>query len=189
MNAETEDRSRSGQQEPKADDFANMVNLLAVYSDASNRLTELAAAANTALLSIVDEHKADYAQLQKAVTDAESALEMIALAHTEWFGKDRKSIKTPYGTVKFHRGTKLVVKNEEASILLIQREGEQNPEFKADDYLRKVEALNIEALERCDDATLRKFRIERVTEDKFSVVPATIDMGKAVKEAAEKEAA
>jgi len=164
-----------------------MVNLLAVYSDASNRLTELESSANAALLTIVDEHKTEYAQLQKALTDAESALELIALAHTEWFGENRKSIKTPYGAVKFRRGAKLVVKNEEATVLLIQREGERNPEFN--DYLRKVETLNIEALERCDDATLKKLRIERVVEDSFSVVPAKVDMGKAVKEAAEKEAA
>src|ERR1043166_2943602 len=141
-------------EQPTKEDFANLVNLLAVYSDASNRLAELETTANFALLQIVDEHKAEYAQLQKALTDAEAALELIALAHTEWFGGDRKSIKTPYGAVKFHRGTKLVVKNEEAAILLIQREAEHNPEFKAEDYLRKVEALNLEALERLDDATL-----------------------------------
>jgi hypothetical protein len=179
----------SAKSEPTKEDFANLVDLLAVYSDASNRLAELEASANGALLSIVDEHKAEYAQLQKALTDAESALEVIALAHTEWFGENRKSIKTPYGTVKFRRGAKLMVKNEEATVLLIQREGEHNPEFKAEDYLRKVETLNIEALERCDDATLKKFRVERVSEDSFSVVPARVDMGKAVKEAAEKEAA
>ncbi len=173
----------------KSEDFANVVNLLAVYSDASNRLTELETTANFGLLGIVDEHKAEYAQLQKALTDAESALELICLAHKEWFGADRKSIKTPYGTVKFHSGTKLVVKNEEATVLLIQREAEHNPEFKLDDYLRKVETPNLEALERLDDAALRKFRVERVREDKFSVVPAKVDMGKAVKEAAERAAA
>ncbi|HMJ65394.1 MAG TPA: host-nuclease inhibitor Gam family protein [Candidatus Binatia bacterium] len=176
-------------EQPSKEDFANMVNLLSVYSDASNRLTELETSANFSLLSIVDEHRAEYAQLQKALMEAETALEAIALAHPQWFGEDRKSIKTPYGTVKFHSGIKLVVKNEEATVLLIQREGEHNPEFKADDYLRKVETLNIEALERFDDSTLKKFRIERVREDKFSVVPAKVDMGKAVKEAAEKEAA
>lgn len=176
-------------EQPTNEDFSNLVNLLAIYSDASNRLTEMETAANFALLQIVDEHKAEYAQLQKALTDAESALEVIALSHTEWFGKDRKSIKTPYGTVKFHRATRLVVKNEEATVLLIEREAEHNSAFREDDYLRKVKALNIEALERLDDAVLKKFRVERVQEDKFSVVPAKVDMGKAVKEAAEKEAA
>src|ERR1051325_8611171 len=129
----------SAKTEPTQEDFANLVNLLAVYSDASNRLSELATSANFALLGIVDKRRAEYAQLQKALTEAETALEVIALSHTEWFGEDRKSIKTPYGTVKFYRATRLVVMNEEATVLLIQREAEHNPEFKAEDYLRKVE--------------------------------------------------
>jgi hypothetical protein len=176
-------------EQPTSEDFKNMVNLLAVFSDASNRLDELEASANGSLLELIDEHKTEYAQLQHTLTETETALEVIALRHPDWFGEKKRSIKTPYGTVKFHASTKLVVKNEEVTLLLLDKHAQENPEFKRADYVRSHEELNIEALEKLDDATLKKFRIERVPNDNFSVVAAKVDMGKAVKEAVEKEAA
>jgi len=166
-----------------------MVNLLAVYSEASNRLDELEASANGSLLELIDAHKTEYAQLQHTLAQTETALEVIALSHPDWFSEKRRSIKTPYGTVKFHASIKLEVKNEEVTLLLLDKLAQENPEFKRVDYVRAHEELNIEALEKLDDATLKKLRIDRVPNDNFSVVAAKVDMGKAVKEAVAKEAA
>lgn len=171
-----------------SEDYKNMINLLAVLSEASNRMDELQAGANGQLLEILDDQKSDYAKLQSTITQADAALELIARSHPEWFTA-KQSIKTPYGTVKFHSSTVLQVKNEEASIILIQDEARTNPDFKPSLFIKKAETLDREALERLDDATLERLRIKRVPKSNFSAVPAKLDMGKAVKEAVEKEAA
>lgn len=164
------------------DDFKNMVDLLAVYSEAANRMSVLQSEINGELLELVDGKKSEYSQLQKALTESETALELLARKHPEWFA-EKKSIKTPYGEVKFHSSSKLKVKNEELSIYLIE-------EMVAADttiYIREEKHLNLEALEKLDDDVLMRMKIERVRDDSFSVKEAKLDLGKAVKEAAKKE--
>lgn len=181
---------------PTSEDFQNAVDLLALYSDVSNQLEALQADTNNELLDLLDEKKADYAKLQEILTKAETALEVLARKHPDWFSADRRSIKTPYGTMKLHASTKLEVKNEELTVVLIQQEIERqaaaavkNPDYRrpfdATTFLRTSVGVNIEALEQLDDATLKQFRIERVKRDNFSVSPAKLDMGKAVAEAIE----
>ncbi|CAN5355397.1 hypothetical protein BH09VER1_BH09VER1_28710 [soil metagenome] len=173
------------QTDPKDSAFKNFVDLLAVYAECDSRLKDMAARAQSSFLEIVDEHRADYADLQEKMTQAETALEHIALAHPEWFATSR-SIKTPYGVVKFTSSKSLEVANEEASILLIEKHVE-DPEERAK-YLRTETKLNLKNLHELSDARLKQFRIERVQDDNFSVKAGSIDLGKAVKEAAEKEA-
>jgi hypothetical protein len=171
---------------PTSEEFSNFVNLVAVYADASNQLEALQNDANNELLLWLDERKGDYARLQGTLAQAETALELIALKHPDWFG-EKKSIKTPFGTAKLHSSTKLVVKNEETTLLLMDRESEKNKEFKKADYIRTKQELNLEALEQLDVETLTRLRIDRVTTDNFSVAPAKVDLGKAFKETATKE--
>ena len=172
----------------KPEDFKNMLDLMAVYSAASHSLEEMGAEINNMLLELIDDKRADYANLQKALTESETALEHIALSHPEWFA-DARSVKTPYGVVKFHRSTKTVVKNEEVTFLLVKQHAEKNPDFDLSLYIQTSEALNIEALEKLDPALLKAFRINRVESDNFSVTPAKVNLGKAVKEAAEEKKA
>ena len=120
-------------------------------------------------------------------------MEQIAKSHPEWFD-GRRSIKTPYGTVKLTKTTKLEVPNEEAAIARLEREafarypGEDAVAKAArasflDQYTRTTRALNKEALESEDDAFLKLIGVSRATEDSFSAKAATIDLGKAVKTA------
>jgi|SRR5581483_3189614 hypothetical protein len=186
MSKQAKDNTATAADQASAD-YKNMVDLLAVYSEATNRLEELQTQANRDFMECIDEHKPEYAMLQEKLNQAEAALEKLGLKHPEWFGK-KKSIKTPYGAVKFHKATKLVVPNEEATLLLIEREGEKDEEFMAT-YTRKVVSLDLEALAKLDDEELARFRIKRVTEEKFSVEAASVDMGKAIEVQAKKEAA
>jgi hypothetical protein len=110
---------------------------------------------------------------------------LLISAHPEWF-QDKKSIKTPYGSVGFRSTTSLDVPNEEASIILIEQLCKDDEKAQ---YLRKETTLNREALELLSDAELRQFRIKRLKEESCTVKPLKLDLGKAVKEAAEKEAA
>jgi hypothetical protein len=85
----------------------------------------------------------------------------------------------PYGTVGFRTATKLDVPNEELTIALLERYTD------ADIYLRSRKFLNLEALETLSDSKLLDLKIQRITADKLTVTPAKIDLGKAVKKAAE----
>lgn len=188
-----EPKRRTTAAQPESPDFAEVINLLAVFSEAKTRLAELEAGANAALLELIDEHKADYAQLQETATKAETALEVLCRRHPEWF-RDAKSLKTPYGKVAFRSGSSLVVKDDEATVNLLRAEeartharreaGHPEEIFKAADFIRTVELPNLEALEKLDDATLKKFMVSRVNGDVFSATAAKVDFGQAVKEAA-----
>jgi len=59
------------------------------------------------------------------------------------------------------------------------------PPFTTDMYIRTERKLNLEALEKLSDSELLALRVKRVPTSSFSVKPAKVDMGKAVKEAAE----
>jgi len=167
---------------PESPDFTAMVDLLAVFTDATNRIAQIEAEANGELLEILDAQRKDYAKLQEALTQSESAVEVIACKHPEWFG-ERSSVKTPYGTVKFTTSNFLAVRNEEVSILLAEQEAVSNPEFKVGDYVLTKKELSLEALEKLDDDTLKRLRISRQSARNVKVSAAKVDMGKAVKEA------
>ena len=164
--------------------FRNLLKLLSLYSDATARLKEMEADNNQELLQIVDDKQKLYAELQLAVIESEKAIRGICQAHLEWFAT-RKSIPTPYGTPGFRKSTETVIPNEEATILLIKMHAKKNPDFNLALYVRTEEVLDKESLEKLPEEQLRAFRVQRVEKENFSIKPAQIDMGKAVKEAAE----
>ena len=166
----------------QATDYDNLVDLLAVLTEANNQMAVLQAEANDAMLQIVDEHKKDYAKLQQIKADTEAALEIIARKHPEWFAK-KKSLTTPFGAVSLKTNPpKLEVKNEELSIVLLEQEAERNPEFKVAGFIEVKKVLRLDVLAGEEDAFLKKFRIHRTQEDTFSAKPATLKLGEAVKE-------
>ncbi len=172
-------------------DFKNMVDLLSVFSEATNRLDELEAEVNKDQLEVVDEHKAEYAKLQEKLTEAESALELIARKHPDWFVA-KKTIKTPYGAISLKDNPpKLDAPNAEVSILLIEQKAEADEAARPGTglsplrrFLRQHTELNLEALAELTDGELTDLRIKRTKSDTFKVAPARLDLGKAVKEAA-----
>jgi len=162
--------------------FAQFVTLLAIYSDASNRLEDLENEANAQFLELLDGKTKEYAELQAALTSTENALETMARSNPDWFG-DKKSVSTPYGAVKLTKSSKLVIDNPELTTVLLEQEGEKNPEFKAGDYIHTARTPNKEALEKLPASLLKKFRVAVLQDDSFSVAPAKVKMGKAIKEA------
>ncbi|MES2219378.1 MAG: host-nuclease inhibitor Gam family protein [Acidobacteriota bacterium] len=167
-------------------EYKNFIELLGIYTAKTNELNALQIQADESLLGVLDDTKDDYAEHQETLTKTGEAIELCARRHPEWFG-EKKSIATPYGTVKLTDSTVLEVGNAELSTVLIKAQAEKDAEFKADHYLRIKTELNLEALATLDDATLKRLRIERVTKSNFSVVPAKVKLGKgaAAKKAAE----
>ena len=164
---------------PDAETYRELVDHLAMLTDASNQFAALDAGIQMEIAAVVDGVRDEYSILQSAISEHEAEIKAIAVAHPEWFTAV-KTLKTPYGTVGFRAATKLEVPNEEVTIALLERCQD------ADIYLRSRKFLNIEALEMLTDGELKALKIERVTADKLSVTPAKIDLGKAVKKAAEK---
>ncbi len=185
---------------PDSAEFRQFLQWLSDYTVTSCELDDLSVSLNLAVNEAVEKCRGTYALLQERAAACEARLEVVARAHPEWFGT-KKSIKTPYGTVKLHAGTKLEVKNEEVTVLLISQEADRQarelndaasdgegapvPKFAFDAFslIRIRQELDLEALEKLDDLTLRRLGIRRVTTDHFSVTPAKIDLAKAVREA------
>lgn len=165
-------------------DYKNLIDLLSVFSEAKRRLAELENDAQSEFTQIVDDMRSDYSTAQLAVTQSEAAIQALFAKHPEWV-TDKRTVKTPYGTVSARRTSKLSVANEEATILLIERRGGEAEEK----FVKTEKKLDLEALEKLSDDELKAFRIVRVQEESLTIKEAKIDLGKAVKAAAEKEAA
>lgn len=187
----------------KTEDFQEMINLLAVFTAATNQLNDLQSEANEDMLEWLDTAKGEYASLQEKLTKAEAALEIIARRHPEWF-QTKKSIKTPYGVVKLTSSTSLEIPNQEATLVRMELKRERSrliadiaesegkeipPVFDPAAFVRTHVELDREALEKLSDLDLAELGIRRVIEENFSVKPAALDLGKAVKEAVANEAA
>lgn len=163
----------------EATGYKNLVDLMAIYNESSTRMDELENDLQMAWLDLVDARRNDYAELQEAVAGSSAAIETLATLNRQWFA-DSKTLKTPYGSVSFRTATKLEVKNEEVTILLIEQMGED-----AAIFLRLKKELNLEAMEHLDDADLKDMRVRRVTTESCTVKAARVDLGKAVKAAAQ----
>ena len=165
---------------PRVGDFENAINLLSVLGEADRQLTALQADIQAGYLEIVNAHRAVYAKLQQTVSESEAALEVIARRNPSWFA-DAKTVKTPYGSVKFTSSKELVVANEEVSIKLIEA-------FKRPELLRTTVELNREALADLSDAELAQFALVRKPKENLTVKTEVIDLGKAVKAVEKSEA-
>lgn len=159
---------------PTGDEFTNLVNLLAVHSEAANRMAVLDAELQGDWMATVDQHRREYATLQSKVSESQAAIEVMAARHPEWFESVR-TVKTPYGDVSLRSSTKLEVPNEELTLALIGRRDDSEL------FTRTRTFLNIEALESLEDHELKTLKISRVTTDKCTVKPMKVDLGKAVK--------
>lgn len=158
----------------KSKDYLNLVELLSVYTEAQRRLDELQLQIDDAVADAVEPIRKEYATLQSKHGDAERAIVAIVETHPEWLIKPR-TIKTPCGSVSAKSSTKLDVISEESSLRLIKASRRDT------EFVRVAETLDLEALEKCTDEELAAFGIVRVSAETFTVKPAKLDMGKAIK--------
>jgi len=119
------------------------------------------------------------------VSETEAALEVIARRNPQWFG-EKKSIKTPFGGVKFTSSKELVVTDENISVQLVQSLAGKDG---AEKYLRTVTVLNKEALAELTDLELAKFGITRKSKENFSAETKVVKLGAAVASAEKSEKA
>lgn len=166
----------------KPTDFNDVVNLLAVLGESNRQLAALETEIAKQYAFIIDEHRSYYAKLQSTISETEGALEVIARRNPAWFG-EKKTVATPYGAVKFTASSELVVADENVSVQLINALGDGKR------YLRTVQVLDKEALDKLTDAELARFALVRKAKENFKVSTEVIDLGKAVKAAEKSEKA
>jgi len=164
---------------PDAQSYKNLVDLMAIHSDATGRMANLETELQGEWLALVDAKRSEFAKLQQLLGESEEGIEQLATSNPQWFVKS-KSLKTPYGTVQFRSTTKLIASSPDVTIALIKADGEEQKGL----YLRQSEELNLEALEKLDDHQLARLHITRETSESCTVKPIKIDLGKAVKKAA-----
>lgn len=169
--------SKKNSPEPVSEDYRNLLDLQTLHADAVNALARLQAKADGALHDMLSEHRDTFAQLTVTVRDCEAALEVIARKHLEWFDGG-KSIKTPFGSVKFHTSSELSIPNEELTLarLVDAIKARQVPATS----VKLVEKINREALEGLDDTVLACLGIVRVAKNNFAAKPAKVNLGKAI---------
>jgi len=168
-----------------------MNELLAQYSELSAHLAEVEAQVNLSQVQAARPLLPEHANTKAAIGDIESKLREIAVANPELFPDDKRTHKTPFGSISFRKVTSLEVDDEEKTILKIKvactKELRRSslagevPRFTEETLLRKREEPNLEALEAFDDAGLAQFGVERKTDEKFSVKPLAVQADKLLK--------
>ena len=158
-------------------EYREMLDLLIVYCAASAQAEAIQAKTNHSALDLKSAMAEDYGDCQTAMADAKAALEVIARSHPEWFG-DKAALKTPFGTLQFRAGTNLQIANEEMTLALIEQAAALDPSLAL--AVKTTKSINLEVLEKLEDAELSRFRVKRVESRSFSVKPAKVELGKVV---------
>ena len=128
-----------------------------------------------------------HAAAKVALSSIEATLRSLSDEHYgELFPTEKRTHKTPFGSLEYRKSSALEVEDEEKSILKIEAR------FEADmnSLIRTRKELNLEALAELDDRTLAIVGITRKHKDNFKVVPFTLTADKPAKKAGKlKEAA
>jgi len=175
-----------------ANQYSKFNQLLSDYSTISAQLERAEAHIKEVQLGAAIALQPEYARLKVALTDIETEIRKISDEHNAaLFEPGKRSHKTPFGEVKYHKSSHLDFDDSDEVLLRIhlaaQREvarvdgTNEAPCFTVDTLIRTAQTLNIEALENLDNATLAQFGIRRVTEDSFKVTPFALKTDKPAK--------
>jgi phage host-nuclease inhibitor protein Gam len=171
----------------------NEINLLlSQFSELNAALESAEAEIKTVQLAAARELLPKHAAAKVALSDLEAKLKRLSETYyEELFPEDKKRTHaTPFGSLQFRRSTSLVVEDEEKAMLKIklacvdELAAEANghkPRFAEEQLVRTKEELNLEALEKLDDATLAAFGISREKKENFKVLPFEMKADKPAK--------
>ena len=79
---------------PDALSYKNLVDLMALYSEAVGRMGALENELQAEFLALVDLKRDEYSKLQHSIAESEEAIEDLAVLNPQWFVK-AKTLKTP----------------------------------------------------------------------------------------------
>lgn len=172
-----------------SEDFKRLLELQKNHNMATATRETLQAQLNAAHLDWLRQIVCQIVEVDSAIKRIETESEVLCRHHDgDWF-KDQQSVKTPLGAVAFRKSTSLEVPSEELTLTLLERHdgckvvGDENAVLVAKDFLRVVTSLNLEALGTLPDTMLALIKVTRVERENFLMKPASVDLGKMVKEA------
>ena len=93
---------------------------------------------------------------------------------------DKRTLKTPYGTIKLTAVSSLSIADENLTISKLFLRAQRIPDFDATLYYRSEVTLDKEALEKLPDPVLKTLGVVRVGSDSFKFTLASIDLKKAL---------
>lgn len=185
------DKSASKPKFMNATQYNKINELISEFSTLAAAFDQAEAEIKSLQLAAAKELLPKHAELKVKLTELEAQLKTLADQHeASLFPDDKRTHATPFGSLKYVKSTSLEVTDEEKSILKIKlacveelaRESTgATPRFTEAQLLRTIEELDLEALAKCDDATLALFGIVRVTKDNFKVVPFAMKSDKPAK--------
>lgn len=158
-------------------DFQRLISLQQLFSEADAKFDRIQAKVDDVLRVSIDCEKAEYAAAKSVRDEAEAEIKLIVGRHPEWL--DGRSVKTPFGSVEFRAGSKIVVANEEATVALIDAvHGRPGSEWRPDQLVRTERTPNLDALHVLSDDQLAKIGARREKTESVTVKRAKVELGK-----------
>lgn len=157
--------------------FQHFTKFLALYNDKSWELATIQAQIEGAVLRVVEMHRDRFADLQQGLLWAGEMVEALARENPQWFGAG-KTLRTPYGTVKFTAATRVMITTNETAVITAVEQIHDEGQGVPNPFLRRRVELNLEALAGLPEDILRDLGLARVTDDRFSFKPLRVDVGK-----------
>jgi len=177
-----------------AADYKNLVDLIAIYKEGRHRLAVLETELDADYTQLVENVRAEYAELQASIAAAEESIRTLVKAHPEWFA-DAKTVKTPDGAVQSRTTTHHEAPDEVSAIARIKaaqaraiKAGNEVLATQLGALVRVEETLNLDAAGELSVEDLARFGIVRIVDESVTVKEAKLDLGKAVRTIEKREA-
>lgn len=174
----------------------NEINeLLSEYSKVEAELKKTEGAIAERQLKAADTLLPEHAQLKVRLDEIEVKLKKLADAnYTDLFPEETKrNHKTPFGELQYRKSSSIEFDDSEKVLLKIKlacaaekeaaKADKRLPRFTEDQFIRKHEEPNLEAMAVLDDVQLTAFGCHRVHADNFKVKPFAMKTDKPKKAA------
>lgn len=184
----------------KPEQYNKLNTLIADYSAKTAELEKVEAGIKSIQLDVTRPVLDAHTRLKSELTDIEAKLREIADANYDALFPEstKRSHKTPFGALSYHKSTSLDFDDPEKVVLKIEaacekelkraKDAKEAPLFTAQQLVRVHCEPNIEGLELLDDKTLAAFGVARVHKDNFKVKPFEMKTDKPAKKLAEEVA-
>lgn len=168
---------------PLPPELARLHELCKFYAIASRERSMEQAKLEHEFAALIARRSEYLVELEAAANRALAGIEDLVFQNPGLLG-EKRSLKTPHGTVKLMITSKLVVANEADTLNRLLLRAKRVDSFDASLYYRDKTELDLEALEKLDDVVLGKLGVRRETGDLFKFTLASSDLKRALADAA-----
>lgn len=164
---------------PLPPDLARLHELCKLHAISSRELAVERASLEQEYTAMINRRAPYILEMEEAFKRTLAGIEELVRQHPEWLG-EKRSLKTPLGTIKLISSSSLSIADEEVTLTRLFLRGKRVQGFDPADFYRENPTLIKEALEKLDDKTLEKLGVVRFVSDNFSFKLAAVDLKKAL---------